>query len=110
MTISVLPKSDVLDTTHPRYRERLASVGHAQAMVELKIGDESGASLPVGGVGEICVRSELVMAGYWRDPEATAKAIRDGWLQTGDVGRLDADGAERFAPCTHLGAGQPGPA
>jgi long-subunit acyl-CoA synthetase (AMP-forming) len=43
-------------------------------------------------VGEICVRSELVMAGYWRDPEATAKAIRGGWLQTGDVGRLDADG------------------
>jgi long-chain acyl-CoA synthetase len=92
MTISVLPKSDVLDTTHPRYRERLASVGHAQSMVGVKIGDDSGASLPVGEVGEICVRSELVMAGYWRDPEATAKAIRDGWLQTGDVGRLDADG------------------
>jgi long-chain acyl-CoA synthetase len=92
MTISVLPKSDVLATAHPRYRERLASVGHAQAMVELKIGDESGKSLPVGEVGEICVRSELVMAGYWRDPEATDKAIRDGWLQTGDVGRLDADG------------------
>jgi long-chain acyl-CoA synthetase len=92
MTISVLPKSDVLDTAHPRYRERLASVGHAQAMVEVKIGDEAGASLPVGEVGEICVRSELVMAGYWRDPDATAKAIRDGWLQTGDVGRLDADG------------------
>jgi long-chain acyl-CoA synthetase len=92
MTISVLPKSDVLDTAHPRYRERLASVGHAQAMVEVKIGDGSGASLPVGEVGEICVRSELVMAGYWRDLEATAKAIREGWLQTGDVGRLDADG------------------
>jgi long-chain acyl-CoA synthetase len=92
MTISVLPKSDVLATDHPRYRERLASVGHAQSMVEVKIGDDSGASLPVGEVGEICVRSELVMAGYWRDPEATAKAIRDGWLQTGDVGRLDADG------------------
>jgi long-chain acyl-CoA synthetase len=92
MTISVLPKGDVLDTRHPRYRERLASVGHAQAMVEVKIGHGSGTSLPVGEVGEICVRSELVMAGYWRDPEATAKAIRDGWLQTGDVGRLDADG------------------
>lgn len=92
MTISVLPKSDVLDTAQPRYRERLASVGHAQAMVEVRICDESGANLPVGEVGEICVRSELVMAGYWRDPEATAKAIRHGWLQTGDVGRLDADG------------------
>jgi long-chain acyl-CoA synthetase len=92
MTISVLPKSDVLDTIHPRYRERLASVGHAQAMVEVRIADETGTELPVGEVGEICVRSELVMAGYWRDREATAKAIRGGWLQTGDVGRLDADG------------------
>ena len=92
MTISVLPKSDVLDTDHPRWRERLGSVGHAQAMVEVKICDEAGNELPVGDVGEICVRSELVMAGYWRDPEATAKTIRNGWLQTGDVGRLDADG------------------
>lgn len=92
MTISVLPKSDLLDTAHPRWRERLASVGHAQAMVEVKICNEAGTELPVGEVGEICVRSELVMAGYWRDPEATAKAIRHGWLQTGDVGRLDTDG------------------
>jgi long-chain acyl-CoA synthetase len=92
MTISVLPKGDVLDTDHPRWRERLASVGHAQAMVEVRICDEAGTELPVGEVGEICVRSELVMAGYWRDPEATAKTIRHGWLQTGDVGRLDADG------------------
>jgi long-chain acyl-CoA synthetase len=92
MTISVLPKGDVLDTDHPRWRERLASVGHAQAMVEVKICDEAGTELPEGEVGEICVRSELVMVGYWRDPEATAKTIRNGWLQTGDVGRLDADG------------------
>ncbi len=92
MTISVLPKGDVLYTDHPRWRERLASVGHAQAMVEVRICDEAGNELPVGEVGEICVRSELVMAGYWRDPEATAKTIRNGWLQTGDVGRLDADG------------------
>jgi long-chain acyl-CoA synthetase len=46
----------------------------------------------VGEAGEICVRSEVVMAGYWRDPEATHRAIQDGWLATGDVGRLDADG------------------
>ena len=92
MTISVLPKSDVLDTAHPRWRERLASVGHAQATVEVRVCDDTGAELPVAEVGEICVRIELVMAGYWGDPEATAKAIRGGWLQTGDVGRLDADG------------------
>jgi long-chain acyl-CoA synthetase len=92
MTISVLPQTDVLDTAHPRWRERLASVGHAQAMVEIRICNEAGENMPTGEVGEIVVRSELVMAGYWRDPEATAKTIRGGWLQTGDVGRLDADG------------------
>ena len=92
MTITVLPPCDILDYQHPRYRERLASVGHAQSMVELAVCDEAGQALPVGEVGEICVRSEVVMAGYWRDPDATAKAIRQGWLATGDVGRLDADG------------------
>jgi acyl-CoA synthetase (AMP-forming)/AMP-acid ligase II len=92
MTITVLPKSDILDHQNPRYRERLSSVGHAQSMVELTVCNQSGQPLPVGEVGEICVRSEVVMAGYWRDPDATAKAIRQGWLATGDVGRLDADG------------------
>ncbi len=92
MTITVLPGSDILDTGHPRYRQRLASVGHAQSMVELAVCDAQGQALPVGEVGEICVRSELVMTGYWRDPEATARAIRGGWLATGDIGRLDDDG------------------
>jgi acyl-CoA synthetase (AMP-forming)/AMP-acid ligase II len=92
MTITVLPSSDILDTSHPRHRERLASVGHAQSMVELMIRGEDGQPLPAGEVGEICVRSEAVMAGYWRDADATHKAIQHGWLATGDVGRLDADG------------------
>ena len=51
-----------------------------------------GATLPAGEVGEVLVRGDSVMAGYWRNPEATAAAIRDGWLWTGDVGCLDADG------------------
>ncbi len=48
--------------------------------------------LPVGEVGEVCVRGDVVMAGYWRNPEATATALRDGWLFTGDVGACDGDG------------------
>jgi long-chain acyl-CoA synthetase len=92
MTITVLPRHVIEDRGHPRWRERVASVGHAQPMVELSIRGEDGAELPLGEPGEVCVRGEVVMAGYWEQPQATAEAIRDGWLWTGDIGRLDADG------------------
>jgi long-chain acyl-CoA synthetase len=92
MTITVLPRSVIEDRGHPLWAQRVASVGHAQPMVELRICDTDGQALPHGEVGEVCVRGEVVMAGYWQQPEATAAAIRDGWLWTGDVGRLDADG------------------
>ncbi len=72
--------------------ERLASVGVPHAVVEVKVIDEQGAPLPAGQVGEICVRGEVVMQGYWNRPEATAAAIRDGWLHTGDMGAFDDDG------------------
>ena len=71
---------------------RLLSVGHALPETELRIVDERGAPLPSGGVGEIVARGPQLMRGYWRRPEATAEALRDGWLHTGDVGMLDADG------------------
>jgi long-chain acyl-CoA synthetase len=61
-------------------------------MCEVSIRDADGHALPVGDSGEVCARGDIVMEGYWRDPEATARAIRDGWLYTGDVGRMDADG------------------
>ena len=92
MTITVLPKSVIEDRTHPRWRERMASVGLAQPMVELSIRDADGHELPTGGIGEVCVRGEVVMAGYWQAPEATAATLRDGWLWTGDIGRLDDEG------------------
>jgi long-chain acyl-CoA synthetase len=69
-----------------------ASVGVAQSMVEVSVRDAQGTELPIGTPGEVCVKGEVVMEGYWRDPAATARAIRNGWLYTGDIGRLDAAG------------------
>jgi acyl-CoA synthetase (AMP-forming)/AMP-acid ligase II len=65
--------------------------------VEVMLADDAGASVPPGDIGEILVRSgvpgaELMMRGYWNRPKETADAFRDGWLQTGDMGRFDADG------------------
>jgi long-chain acyl-CoA synthetase len=97
MTISVLPKQVIAESSHPRYRERLASVGYAQTMVEISIratgdGPALTPALAAGEVGEVCVRGDVVMRGYWNNPEATQAAIRAGWLYTGDIGVLDDDG------------------
>jgi long-chain acyl-CoA synthetase len=92
MAITALSRADVADRDHPRWRERLASVGRAQSAVEVAIGDAEGRPLPPGESGEIMVRGAPVMPGYWNAPEATAKTLKDGWLMTGDVGSLDADG------------------
>ena len=53
---------------------------------------DDGLELPAGEVGEVVVRGDVVMAGYWNQPDATAEALRDGWLHTGDIGSFDADG------------------
>jgi acyl-CoA synthetase (AMP-forming)/AMP-acid ligase II len=58
----------------------------------VKVFDAGDRELPAGETGEIVTRSDCVMAGYWRNPEATAKALRGGWLHTGDVGSMDARG------------------
>jgi long-chain acyl-CoA synthetase len=87
-----LSRADIADRTHPRWRERLASVGRAQSAVEIAIGDAAGRPLAPGEPGEIMVRGAPVMPGYWRNPEANAKTLREGWLMTGDIGHLDADG------------------
>ena len=71
---------------------RLAAAGQAVLGMEVAILDPDDRPLPVGEVGEICARGENVMPGYWRQPEQTAAALRNGWLHTGDGGRMDADG------------------
>jgi acyl-CoA synthetase (AMP-forming)/AMP-acid ligase II len=72
--------------------ERLSSVGRPNPLVRVEIMNELGEILPSGETGEICVRGDLVMKGYYKAPEKTAEAIVDGWLHTGDIGHLDADG------------------
>jgi long-chain acyl-CoA synthetase len=92
MVITSLARRHLTDTSHPRHAQRLASVGVAQTPVEVRVADEAGAPLPLGEVGEVLVRGDTVMQGYWRDPGATQRALRGGWLFTGDMGALDADG------------------
>ena len=92
MAITALRAEEVADRSHPNWRARLGSVGRAQAGVEVRIGDDQGRALPPGETGEIMVRGDLVMPGYWQNSDGTAKAIRDGWLLTGDVGALDEAG------------------
>ena len=92
MTITALSKADHAERNHPRWRERLQSVGVSRTDVEVRVVDEDDRELPVGDVGEVVVRGDVVMAGYWNEPDATAEALRGGWLHTGDVGSFDADG------------------
>ena len=92
MGITALPREVVSDRDHPAWRHRLASVGRAQSAVEVQIGDANGAAVPAGQPGEIMVRGQTVMQGYWNNPEATAKTLREGWLMTGDIGVMDQQG------------------
>lgn len=75
-----------------RLEDKLGSVGIPVEGVEISIRDERGFPVDAGKSGEICVKGRSVMQGYWADPEATEKVIRDGWLHTGDLGHFDDDG------------------
>jgi acyl-CoA synthetase (AMP-forming)/AMP-acid ligase II len=72
--------------------ERLSSVGRPNPLIRVEIMDDANEMLPKGQTGEICVRGDLVMKGYYKAPDKTAEAIVDGWLHTGDIGHLDAGG------------------
>jgi len=86
MTITGLPQS-----FHSR-KQHLETCGFARTGVEVKIFDDEEKELPAGEVGEIVTRSDCVMRGYWQNPAATEKTLRGGWLHTGDVGSMDAEG------------------
>jgi acyl-CoA synthetase (AMP-forming)/AMP-acid ligase II len=92
MTITYLPRQLHVDGGHPRYEQRLASVGFAQGVVEVRTVDGEGRDVKTGTIGEIIVRGDSVMSGYWQNPEATNSTLKDGWLYTGDLGSFDADG------------------
>jgi long-chain acyl-CoA synthetase len=92
MAATALARRHLMDSAHPQHLARLASVGVAQTPVEVRIASADGVDLPVGETGEVLVRGDTVMAGYWRNPEASAAALRGGWLYTGDIGALDEAG------------------
>ena len=92
MTITTLPREDVAARGHPRWLERLASAGRPYASVEVVVADDQDRPLPAGETGEILVRGDVVMAGYWRNAEASAATLKGGFLHTGDLGAFDADG------------------
>jgi long-chain acyl-CoA synthetase len=92
MVATALSRAHIMSPGHPRHAQRLASVGIAQTPVEVRVANADGVTLPAGETGEVLVRGDTVMAGYWRDPDATRAAIRGGWLFTGDMGSMDEDG------------------
>jgi long-chain acyl-CoA synthetase len=92
MTITGLSKAQHAQSDHPRWEHRLGSTGIARTDVEVRTVDRDDRPVPTGESGEIVVRGDVVMAGYWNDPEATGTTLRGGWLHTGDIGAFDEDG------------------
>jgi len=90
-TTVLKPEDHVLDGSEERLA-RLASSGKPALNYEIRIVDEDDRDVPVGTVGELIGKSEAMMTGYWRMPEETEKKLKNGWLHTGDLGRLDEDG------------------
>ncbi|MGZ4703796.1 MAG: class I adenylate-forming enzyme family protein, partial [Acidimicrobiales bacterium] len=76
----------------PDALEKPTSVGPPVPVVEIRIADASGAEVAQGETGEVLIRGPIIMPGYWGKPEATAETVIDGWLHTGDIGRVDEDG------------------
>jgi long-chain acyl-CoA synthetase len=94
MTMTFLSQEDHASAIAGRHPERLASCGRQGFVTTIELQDEQGHPTPRDSItpGEICVRSEANMLGYWRKPELTAETFRQGWMRTGDVAHWDADG------------------
>jgi long-chain acyl-CoA synthetase len=84
--------SPVASFNHPHAERKPGSIGTPIAGVEMRLLDDDGKEVPAGEVGEIAIRGENVMKGYWQRSEETAKSIPDGWFRTGDLARQDDDG------------------
>ena len=84
--------SPVASFNHPDRERKPGSIGTPIKGVEMKVVDDDGAEVAQGQVGEIVIRGHNVMKGYWGRDDATAETIRDGWLHTGDMGKVDEDG------------------
>ncbi|MFA5410869.1 MAG: AMP-binding protein [Candidatus Omnitrophota bacterium] len=87
-----LTETNAPTTVIPLGSTKIESVGRAAPWIEVKILDENGKELPVGRVGEVVVKGWVVTDGYYKDPQATAQAIRNGWFHTGDLGKFDPEG------------------
>ena len=94
MTMTFLSQEDHRDAVAGRHPERLASCGRQGFVTRVRLVDEAGRPVPKDGAtpGEIVVRSEANMLGYWRKPELSAETLRSGWMRTGDVAHWDRDG------------------
>jgi long-chain acyl-CoA synthetase len=92
MTITAMNRALVADAIARGDDARLGSVGIAQAGMEVRVGDADDRALRAGEIGEVLVRGPAVMQGYWMNDEASRRTLANGWLHTGDVGSLDADG------------------
>src|SRR5690606_16183555 len=86
MTITAMRPEAIADRRQPCWHERIASVGRAQACMEVRVVDSSMSDLAPGVCGEVVVRGQAVMQGYWRNEQATRETLVDGWLRTGDIG------------------------
>lgn len=91
LTTLLKPEDHIIDGSE-KLTARLASCGKAVLNYETRIVDENDIDMPTGQVGELVLRSEAMMTGYWQMPEVSARKLRGGWLHTGDLGKLDEDG------------------
>jgi long-chain acyl-CoA synthetase len=92
MTITTLSKQEIADRDHPDWTDRLASAGRPFACVDVMVTGNDDRPLPAGETGEIVCRGDVVIPGYWRNPDASAATLKGGWLHTGDVGVFDSEG------------------